>query len=122
MKSRRSLNAGVHRINAIGDIEAKVIKAQTNVEVKPLPQNIKALLRVARYVGHVGVGAGGRFENVPFFCVKQADIDLIVVKIRADREQRSVSEKLVRMQVLRIETLLQPGIVLLNFISVNGIM
>src|SRR5689334_16114192 len=53
--------------------------------------------------------------------MKQVYVDLIVAKITACGEQQRVPKKLVRMQVLSVDALLQTRIVLLDLVAVNRI-
>src|SRR5215475_14827422 len=84
-------------------------------------QKIHTLLRVAGAICHMRIGAGGDIQRNSVLVGVKSDIDLIVVKVCACRQQRRISPEPVRMQILCIEALLISRIMLLNAISVDGV-
>src|SRR6185295_12962052 len=84
-------------------------------------QKLNGLLSVTRSVGHVRESTGRYVQRYAPLLRIQPDINLIFVKVRAGRQQGLVSPKLIRMDVLCVETLLITRIMLLDAIAVDGI-
>src|SRR5262245_46505646 len=89
--------------------------------MKLLLEKVHLLLHITRVVCHVSMRAGFQREDLSLLGVQQADVDLVIVEVGSDRQQRIVAEQTIGMQVLRIDPLLQARVMLLDFISMNRI-
>src|ERR1051326_2555433 len=89
--------------------------------MKASVQEVHGLLRVSGEIGDHQMGVGGNTCDSPANPRKQSNIDLIVMKIRADGQQCLRAEDLLQMQKLHVGAFLQTRVVLQNGIAVDRI-
>src|SRR5215472_8038596 len=100
LNARCALYPRVCRLDIVVYIEPKVVDAQSPIEVQSPVIKIDSLLQIAGRTRHVGMRARGYVESFSFLGMKEANIDLIVVKIRAHRQQRGMSKQFPGMEIL----------------------
>src|SRR5437762_13770154 len=82
-------------------------------------QEVGCLLSVSRCIRHVRQSVARYTKRFAVCLWKQSHVDLVIVKVCADGQERRISPQLMWSQVLRIEALLTARIMLLNPVAVR---
>lgn len=115
------VGAFLRGLEQVADAIAEFVVTQTaRKQQAPAPQ-AQALLKIAGGIANVREGPRGDAAGCAAVARVEADIDLVIVEVGAEREHRGDSRQLVHVDVLRVGAFLQARIVLLEGIAVDRV-
>jgi hypothetical protein len=115
------LDGAVVRGEAVTDVKAKSVEAQTGAGEQLAGEEAEVLLQVGGGVGDASVGGCKRVLRLAVAAGVEADVDVVVVEVGAGGEIAECVAGLVGLQKLEIGAVDEAGVVLLYGVAVDGV-